>query len=65
MHLSRPIVQFMYLLFRFSMACLYIGELVFVAFIGIKEGSRQGVVAVVLVVITVLWHCTVRSDAPP
>lgn len=50
----------MYLLFSFSMACLYIGEIVFVAYVGIKEGAQQGVVAIILVGITVLWHYTVR-----
>lgn len=51
----------MYLLFAFSMACLYVGEVVFVAYMGIKEGVDQGVVALVLIFITLLWHWTVSS----
>ncbi|CAN0302436.1 unnamed protein product, partial [Hapterophycus canaliculatus] len=52
----------MYLLFRFSMASLYIGEIVFVAYMGIKKGSYQSIAAIVLVVITVLWHMQVSFD---
>ena len=57
----------MYLLFRFSMMCLYIGEIVFVAFLGIKEGAAQSPVALILVFITILWHIQVRACvyAPP
>lgn len=55
--------QFMYLVFYFGMACLYIGEIVFVAFVGIKKGPQQGVVAIALVFITLLWHIQVFSFA--
>eukprot|EP00904_Undaria_pinnatifida_P004555 jgi/Undpi1/140/HiC_scaffold_1.g00139.m1 len=51
----------MYLLFAFSMACLYVGEVVFVAYMGIKKGVDQGVVALVLIFITLLWHWTVNK----
>ena len=54
-------MQAMYLLFSFSMACLYVGEVVFVAYMGIKEGVTQGIVAIILLLITILWHFTVRE----
>lgn len=50
---------FMYLVFSFSMLCLYIGEIVFVAFLGIKKGAAQSPVALILVVITIVWHVQV------
>lgn len=53
--------QAMYLLFSFSMACLYVGEVVFLAYMGIKEGTSQGVLALILIFITLLWHLTVRG----
>lgn len=52
----------MFLLFKFSMACLYIGEVVFFAFIGIKEGPTQGVVALLLIGITLAWHVMVNIN---
>lgn len=54
-------LQAMYLLFSFSMACLYVGEVVFVAYVGIKEGVDQGVVALILVLITLVWHWSVST----
>lgn len=51
----------MYLLFTFSMACLYIGEVAFFAFIGIKEGARQAPLALILIIITAIWHMQVSA----
>ncbi|CAM9836918.1 unnamed protein product, partial [Scytosiphon promiscuus] len=51
----------MYLLFTFSMASLYIGEIVFVAYMGIKKGTYQGIASIILVVITALWHKLVNA----
>ncbi|CBJ31516.1 early-response-to-dehydration protein [Ectocarpus siliculosus] len=51
----------MYLLFSFSMACLYIGEVVFLAYIGIKEGAYETIAAVVLIFITIFWHMHVNK----
>lgn len=61
--LFRIFPQSMYLLFRFSMASLYIGEIVFVAYMGIKKGTYQGIAAIVLVVITAIWHMKVPTVA--
>lgn len=55
--------QSMYLLFSFSMACLYIGEVVFLAYIGIKKGAYETIAAVVLIFITIFWHMHVRGDS--
>lgn len=53
--------QAMFLLFSFGMASLYVGEVVFVAFIGIKQGAGQGVWALILIFITMAWHYMVRN----
>ncbi|CAN0322366.1 unnamed protein product [Pylaiella littoralis] len=51
----------MYLLFRFSMASLYIGEVVFLAYVGLKKGPQQAALALILIGITFLWHLQVNT----
>lgn len=54
--------QAMYLLFSFGMASLYIGEVVFFAFIGIKKGVFQAIWALILIFITIAWHFMASHD---
>lgn len=51
----------MYPLFNFTMCCLYVAEVIFVAYIGIMKGPGQGVAALVLIGVTVLWHWMVSD----
>lgn len=43
-------------LFGFLMACLYMGEVVFIAYCGIKEAPTQGALGFVPLVLTILFH---------
>ena len=43
------------------MGSLYVGLVVFIAYIGIKQGAEQWALAVILLLITILWHIVVSS----
>jgi hypothetical protein len=43
-------------LFGFLMACLYMGEVVFIAYCGIKEAPTQGAMGFVPLVLTIIFH---------
>ena len=43
-------------LFPFLMACLYMGEFIFIAYMGIKEAPTQSLLGFVPVVATILFH---------
>jgi hypothetical protein len=43
-------------LFGFLIACLYMGEVVFIAYCGIKEAPTQGALGFVPLVLTILFH---------
>ncbi|CAB9528745.1 CSC1-like protein [Seminavis robusta] len=43
-------------LFPFLMACLYMGELIFIAYMGIKEAPVQGAFGFVPLVVTIAFH---------
>jgi hypothetical protein len=43
-------------LFGFLMACLYMGEVVFIAYCGIKEAPTQGALGFVPLVLTIIFH---------
>eukprot|EP00300_Choanocystis_sp_HF-7_P015566 c19103_g1_i5.p1 GENE.c19103_g1_i5~~c19103_g1_i5.p1 ORF type:complete len:448 (+),score=115.16 c19103_g1_i5:1200-2543(+) len=49
------------LMFKMIMGCLYMSEIVFVVFMGIKKGVAQGPVAIVSVVLTFLFHMRVNA----
>ena len=45
--------------FGFLMACLYMAQFVFIAFMGIKKGSVQSGLGFVPLIVTGLFHCVV------
>lgn len=49
------------LMFNMIMGCLYMSEIIFVVFMGIKKGVAQGPIAIVSVVLTVLFHLRVNA----
>lgn len=55
------VLQAMYLLFSFGVAGLYVGEVVFFAFVGIKEGIGQATWALILIFVTMAWHYLVSQ----
>ncbi|CAM9780654.1 unnamed protein product [Ascophyllum nodosum] len=53
--------EMMFLLHTYMMGSLYVGLVVFIAYIGIKQGAEQWALAVILLLITILWHIVVHK----
>lgn len=43
-------------LFPFLMACLYVGEFIFIAYMGIKEAPMQGGLGFIPLIVTIIFH---------